>query len=84
MTKLIPVLLLSFLAATPATSATRVEMQEIRGYALNADLSDLTDLEVSMLLQIIHGPDREGKKYRQVRAFLLHRDGRLFINKLFK
>ncbi len=53
------------------SSATSVNMSEIRGYAPNANLSSLTNAQIGSLMLIIHGGDSEGEKSRWVRAFLL-------------
>ncbi len=57
-------------AASAMTSPSSVELNEIRGYAPNADLSALTSKQVGELQMIIHGSDREAGVW--VRAYLLN------------
>ena len=59
-------------AAAAMTEATSVNVQEIRGYAPNADVSALSNADINALLGIIHGGDGEGEKARTVRAYLLN------------
>ena len=74
--------LISSTATAPAASP--IDLFEIQGYAPNADLSGLSDHQVILLLQIIHGPGGEGKKRGFVRGFLLQANGESILNKLFK
>jgi len=74
--------LISTTASTFAASS--VDLFEIQGYAPNADLSELSDHQIIMLLQIIHGVGGEGKKHQQVRGYLLQVNGESFLNRLFK
>lgn len=71
-------------ATIPAQATSSVELFEIQGYAPNADLSELSDLQVDLLLQIIHGPGGEGRKRAFVRGFLLQANGDSILNRLFK
>lgn len=71
-------------ATSNASAASSVDLFEIQGYAPNADLSELSDHQVVLLLQIIHGTGGEGKKHQQVRGFLLQVNGESFLNRLFK
>ena len=64
------------LAASIATGATAMvnssgNLSEIQHYAPKADVSTLTDLEIGVLLNIIHGGDNEGEKRAFVRSFFL-------------
>ncbi len=56
--------------ASAMTSPTSVEINEIRGYVPNADLSGLTNRQVGVLQAIIHGNDRESHITQQIRAYL--------------
>lgn len=65
------------LAASASTveagnAASSVTLQEIRGYAPNADLSALSTRQICALLGIIHGGDGEGGKGATIRAYLLN------------
>ena len=71
-------------AAAPSWASSSADLREIQSYAPDADLSTLSDHQVLMLLNIIHGLDREGRKYQQVRGFLLRVEGRSIVNTLFK
>ncbi len=68
---------LTALAASIATGATATvnstgNLLEIQHYAPNADVSTLTDREISVLLNVIHGGDSEGEKGSFVRSFFLN------------
>lgn len=85
MKNLITAAAIALISSTGAGSAaTSFDIHEIQGYASGADLSTLSDRQVQMLLLIIHGNDKEGRKYQQVRSFLLRAEGGSFLNKLFK
>ena len=67
-------IVLTALAASIATGASAMvnsagNLSEIQHYAPNADVSTLTDREISVLLNIIHGGDNEGEKGSFVRNF---------------
>ncbi len=47
-----------------------VVIEEIRGYAPDADLSALTPAQIGVLQTIIHGNDDEGRITRDVRNYL--------------
>jgi hypothetical protein len=69
-------IIMSVLAASIATGASAMvnstgNLNEIRHYAPNADVSTLTDREISVLLSIIHGGDGEGEKGAFIRSFFL-------------
>ncbi len=59
-------------AASAMTSPSSVELNEIRGYAPNADLSGLSNGDIAALQSIIHGGDSEGEATAQIRAYLLN------------
>jgi|GEM_PF-1208614 len=85
MENLITAAVIALISGTGAGSAAAsFDIHEIQGYAPNADLSELSDRQVQMLLMIIHGNDKEGRKYQQVRSLLLRAEGGSFPNKLFK
>jgi len=67
---------LTALAASVATGASAmvnstVNLSEIQQYAPNADVSTLTDREISVLLNVIHSGDKESEKSGFVRSFFL-------------
>ena len=67
-------LVLTALAASIATGASAMvnsagNLSAIQHYAPNADVSTLTDREISVLLNVIHGGDNEGEKGSKVRNF---------------
>ncbi len=59
-------------ALTGAASAmvSSAELATIRGYAPQADLSDLTNAEINSLLSIVHGGDTESEVRNAVRAIV--------------
>lgn len=68
---------LTALAASIATGATAMvdataNLSEIQRYAPDADVSTLTDREISVLLNAIHSGDKESEKRRFVRSFFLN------------
>ncbi len=70
-------LALTALAASMATGATAMvnstaNLSEIQHYAPDADVSTLSDREISVLLNAIHSGDKEGEKRRFVRSFFLN------------
>jgi len=70
-------IVMTALAASIATGASAMvnstgSLSEIQLYAPNADVSTLTDREISVLLNIIHGSDKEGEKRAWVRSFFLN------------
>jgi len=70
-------IIMSVLAASIATGASAMvnsagNLREIQHYAPNADVSTLTDREISVLLNVIHGGDKEGDKGAFVRSFFLN------------
>ncbi len=85
MKNLITAVVIALISGTGAGSAAAsFDIHEIQGYAPGADLSTLSGRQVHMLLMIIHGNDKEGRKYQQVRSFLLRAEGGSFLNRLFK
>jgi hypothetical protein len=70
--------------ANPASAASSFDLLEIQSYAPDADLSSLSDRQVLLLLNIIHSQGREGKKYQQVRGFLLRAEGGSFLGRFFQ
>jgi hypothetical protein len=73
-------IVMTVLAASVATGASAminstVHLKEIQGYAPNADVSTLTDREISVLLNHIHGGDTEGEKREWVRNFMRKKNG---------
>ena len=59
-------IIMTALAASIATGASAMvnstaNLDEIQSYAPNADVSTLTDREISVLLNVIHGGDNEGE-----------------------
>lgn len=71
-------------STTSVPAASSVDLFEVQSYAPNADLSKLSDHQIILLLQIIHGPGGESKKRGYVRGFLLQANGESILNKLFK
>lgn len=71
-------------ATTTAPASSSVDLFEIRGYAPNEDLSELSELQIDLLLHIIHGPGGDGKKRAHVRSFFLKKNGDSFLRNLFK
>jgi len=68
--------IMTVLAASIATGASAMvsssaNLDEIQSYAPNADVSTLTDREISVLLNVIHGGDNEGEKGSFVRNYFL-------------
>jgi len=85
MKNLITAAVIALISGTGAgIAASSIDIHEIQGYAPSADLSTLSDRQVEMLLLIIHGNKNEGRKYQQVRSFLLRAEGGSFLNKLFE
>ena len=59
-------IIMTVLAASIATGASAmvnssVNLDEIQSYAPDADVSTLTDREISVLRNVIHGGDSEGE-----------------------
>jgi len=73
-----------FFAAGPAAAISSFDQREIESYAHGVDLSGLTNLQVLSLLAIIHQQSGEGRKGRQVRAYLLHVNGESILSKLLR
>ena len=66
----------TFLAASIATGASAMvnstaNLSEIQRYTPDADVSTLSDREISGLLNVIHSSDNEGEKGAFVRSFFL-------------
>ncbi len=59
-------------ATAAMTDATSVNVQEIRGYAPNANVAALSNADINALLAIIHSGDSESEKSHTVRAYLMH------------
>lgn len=57
-------------AASAMSSPSSLELNEIHGYAPNADLRSLSSAQVAALQAIIHGNDSEGRARREVRNYL--------------
>ena len=67
-------IVMTALAASIATGASAMvnstaNLDEIQSYAPNADVSTLTDREISVLLNVIHGDDNEGEIAAFVRSY---------------
>lgn len=68
-------IVMTALAASIAVSATAkpkspINLREIQYYAPNADVSTLTNIEILVLLNIIHGSGTEGEKRLFVQNFM--------------
>ena len=64
-------IVMSALAASIAMSATAMpnspgNLREIQHFAPNADVSTLSNIEINVLLNVIHGGDTDG----EIRAFV--------------
>ncbi|MGI9388498.1 MAG: hypothetical protein ACR2O1_00450 [Boseongicola sp.] len=71
-------LVLTALAALIATGAmatvnSPANLKKIQRYAPDADVSDLTNREISVLLHVINSSDNEGEKRSFVRSFFRKR-----------
>ena len=67
-------IVMTALAASIATGASAMvnstaNLDEIQSYAPNADVSTLTDREISVLLNVIHGDDNKGEIAAFVRSY---------------
>jgi hypothetical protein len=67
-------IVMTALAASIATGVSAMvnstgNLNEIQSYAPNADVSTLTDREISVLLNVIHGGDNEGEIGAFVRSY---------------
>lgn len=58
------------LAALTGAASAATNAGEINKYAPNVDVSTLSDLEIAVLNNLIHGSDGAGEKRAKVQAFL--------------